>query len=162
MNYGDASATAVVALLALATVASGPLFPGVDLTPERTTPSGSGDAAVAVERPPAGGLELVRGDFDAGTYHLESTPGRVAVDDVVGNPTLKLAVDVPGIGYSDVRSYDLAGRDGGTVRLRFRPIDVSPAYVTDDRYDATVSIWLRSGDEYVQLYREAVTVRVRR
>ncbi|MFC6726789.1 hypothetical protein ACFQE1_20925, partial [Halobium palmae] len=105
---------------------------------------------------------LVRGGFDAGTYHLEARPGSVRVDDVDGNPTLKLAVDVPGIPYSDIRTYELGGREGETVRLRFRPVDVSPEYVTDDRYDATVSLWLRSGDEYVQLSQETVSVGVRR
>ncbi|MFC4356902.1 hypothetical protein ACFO0N_02950 [Halobium salinum] len=162
MDYSDASVATVLAFLAVVTVATGPLLPAVGLSAGSAHPVGSGDAAVTLERPPVDGLELVRGDFDAGTYHLESTPGRVAVDDVSGNPALKLTVDVPGIYYSDVRTYELGGRSGESVRLRFPAVDVSPEYVTANRYDATVGVWLRTGDEYDQLYQETVTVEVRR
>jgi hypothetical protein len=161
VNYDDLSVAAVVAVLALVPVVAGPLFPVGDLTQSRSPTLGTGDAEVTVERPPTEGIGLVRGRFGAGTYHLEARPGRVSVGDVTGSPALQLTVDLPALGYSDVRTYELAGREGETVRPRFRPLDVSPARVDGERIEGTVAVWLRTDDRYEQVYRESVRVEVR-
>lgn len=145
-------------------ILSGPLVGGVDLTSRPTTPApGSGSASVSVQSVPTGTVHIERGEFDAGTYHLAAEPAVVRVSDVRGNPTLRYSVDIPALGLVDTKSYALGEQGAGTLRLEFRPFEISPEWIQKDRYNATIAIWLvQRGNEYESLYQESVTVEVER
>lgn len=154
-----------MALVVLAlSIVSGPLVGSVDLTTRPTgPPPGSGSASVDVRSVPTETVRIERGAFDAGTYHLSADPTVVWVRDVRGNPTLRYSIDVPALGLADTRTYALGGTGPGTLRLEFRPFEISPEWVTEDRYNATIAIWVvQRGNEYESRYQESITVDVKR
>lgn len=147
--------------VALSAVVSGPLVGGVDLT-RAETPPGDGTAEVAIERAPADEIVLERGSFGAGRYHLTAPPFVLTVESVDGNPVIRYTVDVPDLWLTVSSRYDLAGTEGKQLRLRPNPTGVSPQRVERGRYNATVSIWLRTGDVETDLLQRPVTIEVRR
>ena len=160
MKEGRLLAVFVVAV-AVSAVASGPLVGAVDLTRAEPTP-GEGTAAVTVESVPTTEVVLERGEFDAGRYHLTAPPAVVDVGAVEGNPMLRYTIDVPGLWFTASSRYELGGRDDDRLRLQPSPVGISPQTVDGDRYNATVSIWLRTGDLQTDLVQHRITVRVER
>lgn len=125
-------------------------------------PSGNeprtGSATVEVLSTPET-VTLERTRFGAGTYRLSSPPAVVQVHEVRGTPELTYTIDVPGLQLAEVAHYPLA-RKTGRQRLAFDPVEISPKRVEADRYQATVAVWLRTGDRYRTLAQTRVTVEV--
>lgn len=120
--------------------------------------TGTGSATVEVlSTPETVALEPTR--FGAGTYRLSSPPAVVQVHEVRGTPELTYTIDVPGLQLAEVAHYPLARRTG-RQRLAFDPVEISPKRVEADRYEATVAVWLRTGDRYRTLAQTRVTVEV--
>lgn len=133
--------------------AGGAAYPGAD-----GPRPGDGNASVDVVSTPET-VTLERTRFGAGTFRPTATPAVVDVQSVRGNPELTYTLDIPNLSFSDVAHYPLAGRSG-RVEVRFNPVELSPALVERSRYRATVGIWLRSGDRYVNLHQSRVPVEV--
>jgi hypothetical protein len=124
---------------------------------------GSGAADITVESVPASEVTLTRGMFGSGTYHLEAPPAYVTAERVEGNPVVKFALDVPTLGHVDTTTYELHGRAGDRIALSFTADELSSKRITDDGYDATLSIWLQEdGRRFTTLYQRQITVEVRR
>ena len=147
--------------LALSAVVSGPLVGAVDLT-RAERPPGAGSADVAVESVPTDDIVLAAGRFGAGRYHLTAPAAVVTVRSVTGNPVLRYSVDVPGLWLTASSRYELGGTAGTQLRLTPNPSGVSPQRVEAGRYNATVSIWLRTGDLQTDLFQRPITVEVER
>ena len=123
---------------------------------------GSGSADVTIESVSASEVTLTRGMFGSGTYHLDAPPAYVTAERVVGNPVVKFALDVPALGHVDTTTYELDGRAGDRIALSFSKNELSPKRVTDDEYDATLSIWLQEdGGRFTTLYQRQISVEVR-
>lgn len=148
-----------VFFLALSAIVSGPFVGAVDLT-RAETPPGTGTAEVTVESVPAADIVLERGEFDAGRYHLTALPAVVSVGSVEGNPVLRYSVDIPNLWFTVSSRYELAGSGGDRVELRPNPSGVSPQRVTQDRYNATVSIWLQTDDLQRDLVQQQIVIEV--
>lgn len=161
MNRSDRVLLVVACLVCLGVVTSGVVDYGS--SPSSPSPTrGSGTADVTVESVPASEVTLTRGMFDSGTYHLDAPPAYVTADRVDGNPVVKFALDVPALGLIDATFYELHGRAGDTVALSFSKNELSPKRVTDDEYDATLSVWLQEeGGRFTTLYQRQITVEVR-
>ncbi|WP_129115100.1 hypothetical protein [Halegenticoccus tardaugens] len=163
LDYGWALATFTVAFVAIVSIAAGPLFGSVGLAAESDAPPGSGTAAVDVRSVPETDVALERGRFGAETYHLAAPDAVVAVDGVRGNPTIRYAIDVPGLWFSDVRTYEARDADGRELRMNFRPAEINPSRVTEDRYEGTLAIWLHErDDEYTLVYERTIVIEARR
>lgn len=151
----DLPALVVLVVVAVSALLGG----GVADYPSTAEPRvGTGNATVEVASTPAT-VRLERARFGAGTYRLSGDPAVVRVGDLRGNPELTYTLDVPGLELSHVAHYPLAGREG-RVTLTFDPVEISPDLVDRERYDATVAVWLRTGDQYRNLAQERVTVEV--
>lgn len=164
MREGRPLVWSTVVLIAAMTLASGPLVGAVDLPagPAPGPPPGTGSASVEVLSAPTT-VTLQRSSFGAGTFHLEGPPARVRVDAVTGNPELRYSIDIPGLWFSDANEYALRGRAGDRVTLEFRPVELSPTRVTEDRYRGTLAIWLvTDGDTYRTVHQASVTIEVAR
>lgn len=119
---------------------------------------GTGDATVeVVSTPETVTLEKTR--FDAGTYRLSAPPAVVQVHQVRESPDLTYTIDIPELFFSEITHYPLAGRTG-RQSLAFDPVEISPQHVDQDRYEARVAVWLRTGDRYRALAQTEVTVEV--
>ncbi|MFC7075299.1 hypothetical protein [Haloarcula halophila] len=153
-------AALAVAVAVLAFV-SGPLVGAVDLT-RATPPPGAGQADVSVESVPDGGIVLERGRFGAGRYHLSAPPAVVSVDSVEGNPVVRYTIDIPELWTTATSRYALAGRGGERVQLRPNPLGISPDRIERESYEATVAVWLRTGDRERDLVQRRITIEVER
>jgi hypothetical protein len=147
--------------IAVLAVVSGPLVGAVDLT-RATPPAGAGDATVSVESVPADRIVLERSRFGAGRYHLSAPPAVVALDSVEGNPVVRYTIDIPQLWVTATSRYPLADRGGQRLRLRPNPLGISPRRITQDRYNATVAIWLRTDDRERDLIQRRITIEVKR
>jgi hypothetical protein len=152
---------ALALAIAVLALASGPLVGSVDLT-RATAPAGAGEATVTVESVPADDITLERSRFDAGRYHLSAPPGVVTIDSVEGNPMVRYTIDIPALWTTATSRYGLAGRAGDHLRLRPNPLGISPKRLDRDSYNATVAVWLRTGDRERDLFQRQITIEVER
>lgn len=143
----------------LSAVVSGPLVGAVDLT-RAETPAGTGSADVTIESIPADDIVLEPGEFDAGRYHLAAPPAVASIDAVEGNPVLRYSIDVPALWLTVSSRYELAGTAGDCLKLRPDPSGVSPQRVSQERYNATVSVWLRTGELQRDLVQQRIVIEV--
>lgn len=158
MNRSDRVLVAVACFLCLGVVTAGFVDFGASPSP---TP-GAGTADVTVESAPADEVTLTRGMFGSGTYHFEAPPAYVTPEHVDGNPVVKFALDVPALNHVDSTVYELRGRTGDRIALSFTEDELSPKRVTEDEYEATLSIWLQEdGGQFTTLYQRQITVEVR-
>lgn len=157
MNASDRALLVVACLLCVGVAASG----FVDFTSATpTSVRGDGTADVTVESVPSD-VTLARGAFGSGTYHLEADPAIATVDRVEGNPVLKYALDVPGLGTIDTTFYPLANREDDRVRMRFSAAEYSPDYVDQSTYEATLTVWLEErGGQFTELSQQRLTIEV--
>lgn len=153
---------AVTVLVVVAvSVASGPLVGAVDLTRvPAAAPPGTGSADVSVRDVPRS-VVLDRAAFGAGTYHLAGPGASVLVGTVSGNPLLEYVIQIPAIGYTDIKTYELRKTQGQRLGLRFRPVELSPSVIDQSTYNGTIEIRLQS-DEFAVLHEAPVTVEVNR
>lgn len=123
-------------------------------------PPAEDSADVTVESAPTDTIALERGRFGSGRYHIDAPPVVVTVANVTGAPTLRYTIDIPAEGLVVTSHYDLAGRRG---RLRMGPSTeiISPDRISQRRYNATVSVWLRTGTYERALVQREITVEVR-
>ncbi|MFC6975186.1 hypothetical protein ACFQL1_11845 [Halomicroarcula sp. GCM10025709] len=152
---------ALAVAVAVLAIVSGPLVGAVDLT-RATPPAGAGDATVSVDSVPAGQIVLERSRFGAGRYHLSAPPAVVSVGSVDGNPVVRYTIDIPGLWTTATSRYQLADRSGERMGLRPNPVGISPQRIDQTRYNATVAIWLRTGDRERDLIQRRITVEVQR
>lgn len=145
-------------LVVLLGVASGPLVPGVDLTPAPPEP-GVGTATASVESVPTE-LRLVRERFGAGRYRLVAPAAVVEVGRVEGRPVLRYVVDVPGLSFVTASEYPLHGRAGDRLSPTVGSATVSPQRVDRGVYEGTLAVWLREGPEYTALVQREVRIEV--
>jgi hypothetical protein len=131
----------------------GPL--GTDAT--RTSAGESAD--VTVEFVPEDNVTLERGKFGSGRYHVDAPPAVVHVENVTGTPILRYVVDIPGEWLTASSRYGLGGREG-RLSMRPSPVTISPAVIDQERYEAIVSVWVRTGTRERDIVQRRVTVEV--
>jgi len=134
-------------------IAVGPL--GTDAT--RT--SAAEHADVTVESIPEDDITLERGQFGSGRYHIDAPPAVVRVENVTGTPILRYVIDIPGEWLTASSRYGLGGREG-RISMRPSPVTVSPDAIDQERYEAIVSVWVRTGTHERDIVQRRVTVEV--
>lgn len=161
MDVERAAIGATVVLVAVTALVSGPLVGGVDFTraaDDPTAPAGTGTAEVSVESVPET-VVLDRGDFGAGTYHMQAEDAIVRVGDVTGNPHLEYIVEIPALDYVEGRIIRLHDAQGDRMHLAVRPVEIGPRIVREDAYEGTISVRLQSDRNRV-LYEAQIRIEV--
>lgn len=151
---------AVVAIIVVTTLASGPLVGAVDLTNEPDRPAfGHGNVTISNADLPTNAT-LRKARFGAGGYELRVPSATVDLENVTGYPRLVYEVEIPELGYSrstthspppdEVRSYTLTIERG---TLETDDIEASS-------YAGTVSIARMADHEKHEIVSGDVTVEV--
>lgn len=163
MDTSNRIVWSTVAVILVVMIVSGPLVGSIELTSMESSPTtlGTGSAEVQIDSVPTDAITLERSTFGAKTFHLSAPPSTVTIEDVRGNPVLEYAIQIPELGFVDINSYVVSELTGSTLRLTFRPIEISPSEVTQETYGGTVTIRLQA-DEFERLYESTITVEVRR
>lgn len=141
-------------------VLSGPLVAGIDLSrsPPPHESIGTGTASVTIRDVPEQ-LTLEQGSFGAGTYHVADEESVVSATAVEGNPYLEYRLRIPELDIVHIRGESLYGVSGNYT-LQFDAYEVRPERIRQETYQGVLAIHLQS-DDFAELYRSNVTVRVR-
>lgn len=155
---------ALVALVCVTAVASGPLVAQVDLTEgavaddaEPAGTLGEGSASLAVEPLPAEAT-LSPGSFDTNAYYLQAPPVRVTAESVTGRPVLVCQLDIPALGYSTSRLAFLNESATGPHVFEFETGPFGAEQLDSASYRGELSVFLRANGEKEVVASRNVTV----
>lgn len=147
----------VALVVAVSLIATGPLI-GVDATGPQATEFGDGTASVADVSIETSALAVTAGRFGTDVDYLRIPAAVVRVDAVDGRPRLVYAVEVPALGVS--HSDQVVFTDSGTYRLDPDDRAFERGSLSNESYDATLTVRVQSFTESTTVYRENVTVEV--
>jgi len=151
-----------VALLAVATLASGPLFGAVDLVrSEEQFAPGDGNATVSVVDAPDSAL-IVEGRYGEKNYYLRSRSVTVDIEAVERQPMLIYKIRIPEMGYVRSTVHFLDGASAGRQRLALEQGVVDPDSLDRDSYVGELLLLVRSDGGDRTVHRANVTIDVRR
>ncbi|MFC7155286.1 hypothetical protein ACFQPA_07435 [Halomarina halobia] len=160
MNVEATAVHGTVGVVLLALVLTGPYGP-IDATASPSDGFGSGEGTADVRDvrlPEAATLE--RGRYGETAYALSVPPATATVTGVTGRPILVYEVRIADLGYSRVSLTSLDAGVDGRVRLTVAADAFAPDRIDRRRYEATVSVTLRSGEERTVVDRATVPVEV--
>ncbi|PSQ15961.1 hypothetical protein BRD00_13195 [Halobacteriales archaeon QS_8_69_26] len=167
MNPERGAVYGVALVMVLASVASGPLVSGADLTHEPEALAldpGNGSVTVTSVEVPDDGFRLERGKFGSDAYYLESPPVRVNVKDVEGQPLVNYKLRIVEANVTNLRIYFLGEEEeeAGGLDLKIPRSSFEPSDGDKDSYEAEVIVVVRDnkGDGPRIVHRENVTVEV--
>ena len=160
MDADRAVVWAVVALVVMTTIASGPLVGAVNLTQEReSTAYGQGSVTVDNATLPANAT-LSAGRFGAGEYTLRVPDAAVGIAGVEGRPLLVYKIDIPERGYSRSSTHFLSTDSVGSFAASIADDSVAPDTVNRSAYDAELRLLVRANDTSRVVAERSITVEV--
>ena len=141
---------------------SGPLVGAVDLSPEEDEwVPGDGDADVTVLSVPDGGrLDPTRYSTDG--YRVVVSPATVRVSNLTGHPMVVYKVRIPELGYVGGSTHVFDAHHAGRQELTLGEPTLRRASLPNDTYRAELLVLEREHERETLLYRQNVTLRVRR
>lgn len=145
------------------TLLSGPLLGVVDLTQEQgptiTDQFGNGSADVTVESLPER-LTIASGRYGSEQYYLR-VPDIVAnVSNVVGQPLLRYDIGIGELGFSTSTTAFLSPDAEGRTRLTMEAPPFEEGDIQRERYNATITVLVRSDGVDRIIEQETVVVEV--
>lgn len=150
---------AVVIVIILAILLTGPLMVGPQSPDYADEPVGGGSADVTIISPPANGLSIQKSQFGGERYVLRAPSVTVDVANVTGRPMLTYKVQATNLGFSRSEILFLSPEVSGTQKITFSEETFAPSRVTKDSYQVELFVVLRASGEET-LYYENVTVQV--
>ena len=167
MNAERGAVYGVVLVTVLASVASGPLVSGVDLTHEPDVlelDPGNGSVTVTSVDVPEDGFYLEPGKFGSDVYYLETPKVRANVSNVEGQPLVNYKVRITEANFTNLRIYFLGEEEekAGGLNLEMPRSSLEPSVGANESYEAEVLVVVRDdeGDGPRVVHRENVTVEV--
>jgi hypothetical protein len=157
---------ALVGLVVVSTAAiSGPLVPGVDLSPEPGTAGvepNPGSGNVTVESVSLDGEFVVKkGAFGSGQYVLLAPDAIVTVGQVEGQPIVTYKIQVHGVGISRSSVAFLSPENSQRQVLSMGEKTVSPDRVDQDQFEIGVVVTARDEGGADEVFNETVFAEVR-
>jgi len=160
MERSDWLTAVVVILVAVLLLGSGPLAGGL-LQPSGTpTTLGDGDVEVGVVDVSTTEFVLTPGRFGTAVTYLRVPDAAVQLASVTDRPRLVYRVQVPALGVD--RTVSTVVTDRGQHRLHLRAQALEPGTVEEDEYTGTVRVRVQSFSTDRTLYRQDVTIEVKR
>ena len=144
-----------IALVAVLTVATGPLGP-FSISPATSESLGSGSANLSVESVPTSAT-LTAGTY-TDVYYLDVPPAGVAIGDVRGSPLLTMSLTIEELGYSRSSVFVLSTTMVGEHSFEISRDSLELSNLTADQLDGTLQMVLRDGDGERVLVDRNVTV----
>lgn len=160
MDRSDWTSVLAVGVVALVLLASGPLAGGLVRPSGTPTTVDDGNATVAGVSVPTEALEISPGRFGTDVTYLRIPDAQVRLASVTDHPRLVYRIEVPALDAELTTTRIVA--DCGSYRLSIRDHGMDPATVSNDSYDATVTVRVQSFALDRTVYRENVTVEVNR
>lgn len=165
MDAARGSVYGAVALIVAVTVLSGPLVGVVDLTYERgtglTDEAGSGSVDVAVQSLPDRGT-ISEGRYGSQKFYLRVPDAVVTLSNVTGQPLVKYDLDIPGLGLSTGTTAFVTDAAAGRKTLSISQQTFEPDELSQDRYDATVSVLVRADGNATVVAERSIVIEVER
>jgi hypothetical protein len=156
-----AAVYALVAVILLTAVATGPLVGAVTVPEAGVTGAdpGTGAATVEVVSVPDR-VTLEPGEYDTGVYYLEVPDAVLDVSAVSGKPVVTYSLSVPEL-RSRSAVFFLGPGEEGRKQLSMERLSFAPSEVERDRYTGQLRLVLRDGGGERTLYEAPVVVEVR-
>lgn len=156
-----------VGCILVTVVVSGPLVPGITLTdhhePRELASPNPGDGSVSLESVDVPDtLTLTKSWYGAGVYHLSFPDGHLTISNVTGEPLLVYRFQIDELNYVRGRTFFLSPESPTQLNVSLDRENFAPGRITKDAYDAEFVIIQRVNENDTVLYRENVTVTVRR
>jgi len=151
---------ATAATIVGVTLVSGPAVGLVDLTSPRFDTSGLGQGTVTVDRVEPPDRIVLGGSFQSESYRLQVPDTSVTLSDIEGKPILTYWVEIDALGYNRVSTYFLDESNEGARTLSVDSATLGGDDVTEDRYNATLSLVVRANGNETTVYRSTVPVEV--
>jgi hypothetical protein len=145
-------------------VLSGPLVGAVELTGEGgfdPADLDEGRATVANATLPDQAT-ISRADFGAETLYLEVPAATIDVEDVSGRARVSYKIAIDDLGFSRGTTHFLGQDSVGGYELTMERVSFDPNRITEDRYDATLTIEIFEGETVRTIATRNVTVAVNR
>jgi hypothetical protein len=153
---------AVVALVVVGAVATGPLGPlTIPAAFADDRAPGTGNATIAVTDPP-GEPRFAPGRQGEDVYYLRVPDAEIEVRELRGNPTLVYTVGIEEFGYSRSSVHFLGATGPGRLSVSLESDPFDGTRIGEDAYDATLAIRLHANGTARQVYRTETTARVDR
>lgn len=156
---------ALVGLVCLTALVSGPLVPGVDLT--RSVPVsvdsqsaetlGSGSASISVQELPDR-ARFTEGELDSGAYYLTTPPIRVGAQSITGRPILVCQLELTDFGYSTSKLAFLNTSTAGSHVFQFDAGPFGADRLDSKSYQGELTVALRASGEKTVIASRNVTV----
>lgn len=151
---------AVVAVVLVTTLASGPFVGAVDLTSEPDRPTfGHGNLTVENTTLPTE-AKLSPARFGAGGYELRVPPASLQIRTVTGYPRLLYEIDVHELGHTRSTMHSPPPAFTGEYELTMEGGSIDATDVEADRYRATVSVTRMANHTSYGIASRNVTVEV--
>lgn len=160
MDRSDWASGVAVAVVLCVLLASGPLASGLVRPSGTPTTVDDGNATVASVDVPTTEFEITPGRFGTNVTYLRIPDAEARLASVTDHPRLVYRIEIPALDAELTATKIVADR--GTHRLHLRDYGMDPATVTNERYDATVSVRVQSFAVDRTVYRENVSVEVER
>ena len=158
---------AVIGVLLLAPVLSGPLVGAVDLSVDRPSPGytpdenlGDGRVNLTVLGMPDR-VSLVRGDYGNDAYRLRIPPAVVDLRDVRGHPILTYKIRIEGLDFIRISPSFLSPSDGGRLELTIDGSEYAPERINGSvEYTARLKLLKRENGTKTVLRNATVPIEV--
>ncbi|MGB9956488.1 hypothetical protein ACOZ4B_08890 [Haloferax prahovense] len=168
MNHPRDEIFLTVLCIAVVTVVSGPLVPGIDLTPVQGPQAGNfeslnnhtGDLEATSIQIPDTGYRLERGVRGSGIYTTRFPATTVEIETVSGSVLLVYAVDIPALGYGIQSTYEATQTSPRTLNMTLPQSQLKAQEITQESYQGVATVYIRTNGTKRALTNKTVTVTV--
>ena len=152
----------VIGVILLTLVASSAAVGGEGFAGAASTAVGEGTATATVKSLPTERMRIDDGRFGTNVLYLRVPDAAVHLGDVRGNPRLVYRIQVPALDVDEAATRSLDGLGGRKVTVRGVDKAFDHGQVTEDEYEATVSVRVQSFDVDETIVSVNETVEVER